>query len=104
MLRSLITAVTGYQKVVYCVALRAGTLNTRSNKPALHHITNSCKSRLIADSRILYKMAENRYSADYAKVGTSSCKKCKQKLEKGSFRIAKVSGKNGGTLMTFGEP
>lgn len=37
------------------------------------------------------KMAENRYAADYAKVGTSSCKKCKQKLEKGSFRIAKVS-------------
>ena len=92
MLRSLITAVTGYQKVVYCVALRAGTLNSQSNKTALHHLTNSCKSRFIADSRILYKMAENRYSADYAKVGTSSCKKCKQKLEKGSFRIAKVSG------------
>ena len=91
MLRRLITAVTGYQKVVYCVALGAGTLS-RSNKTALHHFTNSCKSRFIADSRILYQMAENRYSADYAKVGTSSCKKCKQKLEKGSFRIAKVSG------------
>ncbi|CAF4572164.1 unnamed protein product, partial [Didymodactylos carnosus] len=35
-------------------------------------------------------MAENRYLADYAKLGTSSCKKCKQKIEKGGLRLAKV--------------
>ena len=35
-------------------------------------------------------MAENRYACDYAKVGTASCKKCKQKLAKGTLRIAKV--------------
>ncbi len=36
------------------------------------------------------EMADNRFSADYAKLGTSSCKKCKQKIGKGEFRIAKV--------------
>lgn len=35
-------------------------------------------------------MADNKYLCDYAKLGTSSCKKCKQKLAKGSLRIAKV--------------
>ncbi|XP_061196299.1 DNA ligase 3-like [Saccostrea echinata] len=35
-------------------------------------------------------MAENRYITGYAKLGTSSCKKCKQKIDKGSLRIGKV--------------
>ncbi|KAK6175663.1 hypothetical protein SNE40_014070 [Patella caerulea] len=35
-------------------------------------------------------MAENRYIVGYAKLGTSSCKKCKQKIEKGAMRIGKV--------------
>ncbi|XP_052819765.1 DNA ligase 3-like [Mya arenaria] len=35
-------------------------------------------------------MAENRYLAGYAKLGTSSCKKCKQKIDKGALRIAKL--------------
>jgi len=36
-------------------------------------------------------MAENRFSVDYAKVSTSSCKKCKTKIGKGQIRIAKIS-------------
>jgi DNA ligase-3 len=36
-------------------------------------------------------MAENRYSIDYAKLGTSACKKCKAKIAKGEIRIAKVT-------------
>ena len=35
-------------------------------------------------------IAENRYSCDYARLGTSGCKKCKAKLAKGSLRLAKV--------------
>lgn len=36
-------------------------------------------------------MAENRFSVDYAKLGTSACKKCKAKIAKGEIRIAKVT-------------
>jgi DNA ligase-3 len=36
-------------------------------------------------------MAENRYSVDYAKLGTSACKKCKAKIAKGEIRIAKLT-------------
>ncbi|XP_060574144.1 DNA ligase 3-like, partial [Ruditapes philippinarum] len=35
-------------------------------------------------------MAENIYLTGYAKLGTSSCKKCKQKIDKGALRIAKL--------------
>ncbi|XP_062816539.1 DNA ligase 3 [Anolis carolinensis] len=35
-------------------------------------------------------MAEQRYCVDYAKRGTASCKKCKEKLAKGAVRIGKV--------------
>ena len=42
------------------------------------------------DSNNPIKMAENRYAADYDKLGRASCKKCKQKLPKGEMRIAKV--------------
>ena len=35
-------------------------------------------------------MADNRYAVDYARMGTSSCKKCKQTLGKGDLRLAKV--------------
>jgi len=30
------------------------------------------------------------FEASYAKLGTSSCKKCKEKIEKGALRLAKV--------------
>ncbi|CAF2857632.1 unnamed protein product [Rotaria sp. Silwood2] len=36
-------------------------------------------------------MGENRYSVDYAKLGTSACKKCKAKIAKGEIRIAKLT-------------
>ncbi|XP_014663885.1 PREDICTED: DNA ligase 3-like [Priapulus caudatus] len=35
-------------------------------------------------------MADNKYCVEYAKRGTAGCKKCKQKIEKGLPRIAKV--------------
>jgi len=31
------------------------------------------------------------FESSYAKLGTSSCKKCKEKIEKGALRLAKVS-------------
>ena len=36
-------------------------------------------------------MSTNRFACDYARLGTSGCKKCKQKLAKGSLRLAKVT-------------
>ena len=36
-------------------------------------------------------MADNKYLTGYAKLGTSSCKKCKQKIDKGALRIAKLT-------------
>lgn len=35
-------------------------------------------------------MAENKFIIVYAKMGTSSCKKCKNKIEKAALRIGKV--------------
>ena len=35
-------------------------------------------------------MAENRYAIDYARLGTSKCKKCKQGITKKDPRIAKL--------------
>ncbi|ESO91269.1 hypothetical protein LOTGIDRAFT_228755 [Lottia gigantea] len=35
-------------------------------------------------------MSDNRYIVGYAKLGTSSCKKCKTKIGKGDMRIGKV--------------
>ncbi|XP_056675425.1 DNA ligase 3 isoform X2 [Monodelphis domestica] len=36
------------------------------------------------------EMAEQRYCVDYAKRGTAGCKKCKEKIVKGTCRIGKV--------------
>ncbi|KAK7093638.1 hypothetical protein V1264_007347 [Littorina saxatilis] len=53
-------------------------------------------------------MAENRYCVGYAKLGTSSCKKCKQKIEKGALRIGKVVtnpfGDDGGDMKQWFHP
>ena len=35
-------------------------------------------------------MADNRYAVDYARLGTSKCKKCKQAIAKKDPRIAKL--------------
>jgi len=34
------------------------------------------------------------FEGSYAKLGTSSCKKCKEKIEKGALRLAKVRHKS----------
>ncbi len=36
-------------------------------------------------------MADAKYCVEYAKSGRSSCKKCKEKIEKGAGRIGKVT-------------
>ncbi|KAJ8022059.1 DNA ligase 3 [Holothuria leucospilota] len=41
-------------------------------------------------SHQLSKMADNKFLVDYAKMGTSKCKKCKQGIEKKAPRIAKL--------------
>lgn len=46
---------------------------------------------LTRQSGVTYiNMTENRFMIGYAKMGTSGCKKCKTKIEKGALRIAKV--------------
>lgn len=53
-------------------------------------------------------MAENRYIVGYAKLGTSSCKKCKQKINKGGLRIGKLVsnpfGDDGGDMKQWFHP
>jgi DNA ligase-3 len=49
-------------------------------------------------------MAENRFAVDYAKLGTSACKKCKAKITKGEIRIAKITPSpfsDGGTMKIY---
>ncbi|KAH9495827.1 DNA ligase 3 [Bulinus truncatus] len=38
-----------------------------------------------------HTMGDNKFIIGYAKLGTSSCKKCKQKIDKESLRIGKVT-------------
>lgn len=53
-------------------------------------------------------MSENKYVVGYAKLGTSSCKKCKQKIDKGALRIGKVVsnpfGGDGGDMKQWFHP
>ena len=53
-------------------------------------------------------MADNKYIVGYAKLGTSSCKKCKQKIDKGALRIGKVVpnpfGDDGGDMKQWFHP
>lgn len=53
-------------------------------------------------------MADNKYVIGYAKLGTSSCKKCKQKIDKGGLRIGKVVanpfGDDGGDMKQWYHP
>ena len=87
MLRRLVSAATSCVKHV--AILKGSPLKCSANRIVLRNSIN-LTPHLFTENRIYCTMADNRYAADYAKVGTSSCKKCKQKLEKGSFRIAKV--------------
>lgn len=57
--------------------------------------SNTCKVRcsfsLAAELHTSTKvMADNKYCVEYAKRGTAGCKKCKQKIDKGLPRIAKI--------------
>lgn len=58
-------------------------------KPSKFHLVKLSKLPQHQPISIL-NMAENKYLTAYAKLGTSSCKKCKQKIEKGALRIAKL--------------
>lgn len=53
-------------------------------------------------------MSDNRYCVGYAKLGTSSCKKCKQKIEKGALRTGKVTpnpfSEDGGDMKQWFHP
>lgn len=49
------------------------------------------RSDISESFQIVLSMGENRFSIDYAKLGTSSCKKCKSKIGKGEIRIAKIT-------------
>ena len=50
-------------------------------------VAKTCYSEYSSNTK---SMTENRYLTGYAKLGTSSCKKCKQKIDKGALRIAKL--------------
>lgn len=45
---------------------------------------------LLAPQSLAAAMSGAKFACDYAKRGQAGCKKCKQKLEKGSLRLAKV--------------
>lgn len=64
-------------------------------RKVLKNITFSNERYLVSrcfcsDSDSGLDMADNKYLVGYAKLGTSSCKKCKQKIDKGALRIAKL--------------
>ena len=54
----------------------------------------------------LIKMADNKFSVDYAKR-IAGCKKCKTKIEKGALRIAKITASpfsDDGEMKAFHHP
>ena len=60
----------------------------------LNRLNSSAVSSYCSSGRWLstvITMSDARFECGYAKLGTSTCKKCKQKIEKGSMRIAKVT-------------
>lgn len=68
----------------WCPSLKSATfLNCTENTSGL------VTSGFVVDDAN-FQMAENRYLTGYAKLGTSSCKKCKQKIDKGALRVAKL--------------
>lgn len=82
-------------------------LNTERNRPVgkgrtLHRLPtrsksfselgNSGETEPASDSRD--KNMDPYFEGSYAKLGTSSCKKCKEKIEKGALRLAKVRHKS----------
>ena len=70
--------------------------------------TSQVNVRTISRFLSTINMSENKFLADYAKVATSGCKKCKQKLAKGSFRIAKLVSnpfsEEGGDMKQYHHP
>ncbi|XP_071109964.1 DNA ligase 3-like [Haliotis cracherodii] len=75
----------------FCVQASVGNFTFPSNKHSLIHL--NCYNLFSNQYRFFctdFIMSENRYIVGYAKLGTSSCKKCKQKIEKGGLRIGKV--------------
>lgn len=59
---------------------------TQTRTADVGYVNNFCT----ANKFQLKIMAANKYMVGYAKLGTSSCKKCKQKIDKGAVRIAKL--------------
>ena len=62
----------------YCENILA---SSRSWFPHSNHIQNFAT---------IVTMSDNKFIVGYAKLGTSSCKKCKTKIDKGELRIGKV--------------
>jgi len=62
--------------------------------------SHSCLVKFARGDRVLSESAPTHssrgsnmdpyFEGSYAKLGTSSCKKCKEKIEKGALRLAKV--------------
>lgn len=54
------------------------------------------------DNQQAEEAEQKKFAADRAKVGRAGCKKCKQKIESGSLRVAKVVanpfGSGGGNM------
>lgn len=67
----------------------SGILNSFLSGYFLQRSNHIISPRIVNFSRGV--MADNKYIVGYAKLGTSSCKKCKQKIEKGGLRIGKVT-------------
>lgn len=78
----------GSQRIsFFCAsALLTACRSVRTNSYALPY--TGTYNLAVDDTHI--KMADNKYLTGYAKMGTSKCKKCKEKIDKGALRIAKL--------------
>ena len=79
-----------------------------SQKNCSEYLSSFQPQPLILSSRDFSKMADNKFIVGYAKLGTSSCKKCKTKIEKGALRIGKVTpnpfSEDGGDMKQWFHP
>ncbi|KAI8796337.1 DNA ligase 3 [Biomphalaria glabrata] len=87
-----------------------GTVNTdtqRLNYQSQYFTTPESDCQIIRPGSIMSEI-NKKFIVGYAKLGTSGCKKCKQKIEKGSLRIGKLSpnpfSEDGGQMKQWFHP
>lgn len=89
------------------IFFRCVTSSSQCNPVSLGSFKDSCKNTSFIQ-HYCTDMADNKYVVGYAKLGTSGCKKCKQKIAKGALRIGKLVrnpfGSDGGDMKQWHHP